>query len=73
MTYEDKADRLVRIYNGEKEAQITDPVLYSLLDARAVQEFNGERWFGVHPLVVDILVKQERLSSKSGVVEGGTS
>ncbi|MGB3765064.1 MAG: hypothetical protein WA947_00770 [Phormidesmis sp.] len=59
--YEDKAKLLVRIYNGEKEAQITNPALYSLLNSRAVQEFNGQRWFGIHPLVVDILVAQEYL------------
>ncbi|NJP09215.1 MAG: hypothetical protein HC866_06770 [Leptolyngbyaceae cyanobacterium RU_5_1] len=72
VTYDDKAALLERIYNGEKEAQITDPV-YSLLNSRAVQEFNGQRWFGVHPLVVDILVGQGRLSQlKAGVVPDGT-
>jgi hypothetical protein len=71
--YEDKATRLGAIYNGNKEAQIPDAVLYSLLNARAVQEFNGKRWLGVHPLVVDILADQGRLDpSNSGVVLGGT-
>jgi hypothetical protein len=40
-----------------------------------VQEFNGQRWFGVHPLVVvDILAAQEQLtpSVTGGVVDGGT-
>ncbi|MEL6854909.1 MAG: hypothetical protein AAFO83_07340 [Cyanobacteria bacterium J06607_13] len=60
--YEDKAALLVRIYHGEKGAQMTNPALYSLLNARAVQEFNGQRWFGIHPLVVDILVAQKHLS-----------
>lgn len=73
ITYEDKAKLLERIYNGEKEAQMTDSVLYSLLNARAVQEFNGQRWFGVHPLVVDVLIAQKRLGSLgTGVVPGGT-
>jgi hypothetical protein len=71
VNYEDKAALLERIYSGEKEAQITGPALYSLLDARAVQEFNGQRWFGVHPLVVDILAAQGRLAL-SGEVSGGT-
>ncbi len=67
--YENKAKLLVRIYNGEKEAQMTNPALYSLLNSRAVQEFNGQRWFGVHPLVVDILVAQEYLQTGAA---GGT-
>ncbi len=73
ITYEVKAERLKAIYDGDKEAQITDPVMYSLLNARAVQEFNGQRWFGVHPLVVDILAAQNRLDDlQLGVVRGGT-
>jgi hypothetical protein len=74
ITYSEKAALLERIYMGEKVAQVPDPVLYSLLSARAVQEFNGQRWFGVHPLVVDILAEQKKLnpSVDGGVVNGGT-
>ena len=73
VTYSDKADLLKRIYNGEKAAQMTNPVLYSLLNARAVQEFNGQRWFGVHPLVVDILTAQNQLIPDSaGAILGGS-
>jgi hypothetical protein len=73
ITYKDKADRLVKIYNGDQEAQVTDAVVYSLLRSRAVQEFNGHRWFGVHPLVVDILVKQKEIARpQTGGVPGGT-
>jgi hypothetical protein len=73
VTYDDKAARLVRIYGDDKEARITDATMYSLLNARAVQEFNGQRWFGVHPLVVDILAIQGRLSASStGGVPGGS-
>ena len=61
IAYEDKAVLLKRIYAGEKAAQMTNSALYSLLNARAVQEFNGQRWFGIHPLVVDILVAQKHL------------
>ena len=70
ISYEDKAKLLVRIYNGEKVAQMTNPALYSLLNSRAVQEFNGQRWFGIHPLVVDILIAQDYLQAG---VAGGTS
>jgi hypothetical protein len=63
----------VQIYRQQPEARIPDRVLYSLLHARAVQEFNGERWFGVHPLVVDILAAQGKLERDSnGRVPGGT-
>jgi hypothetical protein len=71
--YPKKADLLKRIYGGDEEAEIPNPVLYSLLSARAVQEFNGKRWFGVHPLVVDILTSQQKLQAETGKeVEGGT-
>lgn len=73
ITFEDKANRLQEIYSGEKEAQIPDPILYALLNARAVQEFNGKRWFGVHPLVVDILADQNRVEGfASGEAPGGS-
>ena len=65
ITYDAKATRLVEIYGNNREAYMTDEILYSLLLARAVQEFSrdsdGERWFGIHPLVIDILVIQGRL------------
>lgn len=71
--YEKKAERLMRIYNRDEDAKIPDAALYSLLRARAVQEFNGERWFGVHPLVVDILYRQGKITAEeNGVVSGGT-
>jgi hypothetical protein len=71
--YESKADLLVRIYNQDQTARIPDPALYSLLRARAVQEFDTTRWFGVHPLVVDVLTSQDRIPpSADGAVPGGT-
>jgi len=73
ITYEQKAERLMKIYDQDPLARIPGPELYSLLHARAVQEFNGERWFGVHPLVVDILAAQGRIHpSQGGRVVGGT-
>jgi hypothetical protein len=71
--YEEKAACLVDLYEGKPEAQVPSPALYALLRARAVLEFNGERWFGVHPLVVDILVAQNRIKRPlEGPVPGGT-
>jgi hypothetical protein len=73
ITYEKKAERMLRIYDGDESAKVPDAVLYSLLRARAVQEFNGERWFGIHPLVVDILAAQGRIKrGPDGRVPGGT-
>ncbi len=70
IAYDDKAKRLVAIYNSDPNAAIPEAVLYSLLRSRAVQEFNGKGWFGVHPLVVDILKSQNRLLPSAA---GGTS
>jgi hypothetical protein len=73
ITYDMKAERLKSIYACDPVAKVPAPVLYSLLRARAVQEFNGTRWFGVHPLVVDILRAQGKLTlNEEGKVAGGT-
>jgi hypothetical protein len=73
IAYDKKAERLMRIYRRAPDANIPDPVLYSLLRARAVQEGNGQRRFGVHPLVVDILARQGKLPQpKKGPVPGGS-
>ena len=50
-----KLTKLSAIYRSQTRDDVRDPVLYSLLHARAVQEFNGKGWFGVHPLIVDFL------------------
>ncbi len=70
--YSEKVALLQRIYKEDADTQIPTPALYSLLSSRAVQEFNGQRWFGVHPIVVDILKKQGHLTAESGEVLGGT-
>jgi hypothetical protein len=73
ISYADKSQRLQAIYKGQSQDQITDGVVYSLLQSRALQEFNGARWFGVHPLVVDILVTQGIIvADQGGGVPGGT-
>lgn len=72
INYEMKADRLVKLYQQDQNAQIPDTVLYSLLLTRVAQEF-GDGTFGVHPLVVDILSTQGRIGhSVKGSVPGGT-
>jgi hypothetical protein len=69
IVYDEKANRLLQIYNSDPNAKVPDAVLHSLLRARAVQEFNEEGWFGVHPLVVDILKSQNRVPADA---PGGT-
>lgn len=72
ITYEQKAQRLTSLHAGDPNAQVANPVLYSLLRSRAVQEFNGKRWYGVHPLVVDLLKEQGKLTpDEEGKVPGG--
>lgn len=60
-----KADRLKMIYEQQPEAKVPDVVLYSLLRSRSVLQFNGQVWYGVHPLVVDILKQQKKLESEA--------
>lgn len=69
ISYEAKVERLMAIYNGDPTTKITGAAMHSLLRARAIQEFNGERRFGVHPLVVDILKEQGHIQPAQ---RGGT-
>jgi hypothetical protein len=64
----DKFGKLVAVYNDLPECKILDPTMHWLLLARAVQELR-DAWYGVHPLVVDILKEQRRLGPRS---PGGT-
>ena len=69
LSYADKSARLLAVYNNAPDSDVPDPVLYSLLRGRAIQEFNGVGWFGLHPLVVDILKDQQHLRTQD---PGGT-
>jgi hypothetical protein len=69
ITYPEKLARLLAVYNAAPDNDVPDPVLYSLLRSRAIQEFNGDGWFGVHPMVVDILKQQQHLKPQD---PGGT-
>jgi len=71
--FKDKIERLKAIYHSKQDSSSTDNILYALLRSRAVQEFNGERWFGVHPLVVDYLVRNGHIEEPAtGGPFGGT-
>ena len=52
-----KLDRLESLYQNPAQAGQPDPVIYSLLSGRLLQEFNTDGWLGVPPLVVDILTE----------------
>jgi len=67
--YSEKFAKLLAVYNAIPDSDIPDPTLYSLLRGRAIQEFNGAGWYGVHPLVVDILKDQRHLKPQD---PGGT-
>jgi hypothetical protein len=68
ISYEDKAKVLVSVYGG-RDTIVQDPVLYRLLRARVVHEYNDRYWYGLPPMIVDILIQQGRLptSSKGGL------
>jgi hypothetical protein len=51
VSIEVKLEKLQAIYRGDPAAQIPDKTLYLLLRQRIVLQFNGQFWFGVHPLV----------------------
>lgn len=46
---------------GEKNPPITDPINQLLLQSAALVEYNGDGWFGVHPLVIDNLKELGRI------------
>ena len=69
IVYDSKAELLERIYNRAEKSNVPNPILHSLIRARVVQEFNDTNWYGVHPLVVDILKEQKVLP---GDAPGGT-
>ena len=52
---EEKTKELLEVYRMESGNKSPNPAIYALLRARALQEFNGTCWFGVHPIVVDIM------------------
>ena len=56
-----KTEKLAAVYRGEPGAQIPDKTLYVLLRQRMVLQYNGNVWFGVHPVVVDVLKETESL------------
>ncbi len=70
--YINKAKTMVAIYHGEQNTDVPNSIVNQLLRVGAIQKFNGNWWFGVHPMVVSILWKQGHIvSSENGDLPGG--
>jgi hypothetical protein len=67
--YDEKVKKLKEIYDGGNSRLVQDHVLYRLLRSRVVLEYNDSYWYGLPPLVVDILIQQGHLpdGSKGGL------
>lgn len=63
-------EKLLAVYRMEAESDVRDAALNRLLQTRAILHFNGDYWYGVHPLVVDILKEQKHLEADA---PGGVS
>lgn len=53
-------ERLIAIYH-DPHPENTDEILSELLKTLCVIEYNGERWCGVHPVLVDFLKEKGRI------------
>ena len=62
ITSPEQFERLIEIYN-DPHPENTDEVLSELLKTLAVIEYNGERWCGVHPVLVDFLRGKGRINA----------
>ena len=56
----EQLERLIEIYH-DPHPENTDDVLSELLKTLSVIEYNGERWCGVHPVLVDFLKDKGKL------------
>ena len=59
--YERLAELAQRQMKGEKNPPKVDAINQVLLKSCALIEYNGERWYGVHPLVIKNLIELGRL------------
>lgn len=59
--YDRLAEYAARQLKGEKNPPKVDAINQILLRSSALIEYNGERWYGVHPLVIDNLRELGRI------------
>lgn len=64
ITSREQFERLIEIYN-DPFPDNTDQTLSELLKTLSVIEYNGERWGGVHPVLVDFLKEKGKLPSEA--------
>jgi hypothetical protein len=58
----DELERRVNLLRGRKPSPVSsEPIVQVLLKSCALVEYNGERWLGVHPLVIEYLKDLGRL------------
>ena len=63
---DEKVARLVELYGAPNTGNdLPSDVLRVLLAANAVQEFNGQHWLGIHPMIVDYLQRAEKIPATS--------
>lgn len=61
--YDRLTDYANRQLKGEKNPPVTDALNQILLRSCALVEYNGERWYGVHPLVIANLRELGRITA----------
>jgi hypothetical protein len=64
--YERLCECAAKQWAGEKPMCNSDAINQILLKSCALVEYNGEGWLGVHPLVIENLVKLGRLKQDGG-------
>lgn len=55
ITLDEKLAKLKALYECDAKSQIPDRVFNDLIRAGHVLDFNGEHWYGPHPLAVEVL------------------
>ena len=63
---EEQYKKLIQIYR-EPQPTNTDVALRDLLKTLSVIEYNGERWCGVHPVLVDFLKEKGAIGCNAGI------
>jgi hypothetical protein len=58
---QDLYDKLVEIHKENQRYLSMDPSVLVLLNAQAILEYNGEQWFAIHPIVIDLLKDMKKI------------
>ena len=60
VTSDEQYEKLLQVYQDPVQKS-TDLQLAELLQTQSVIEYNGKRWLGVHPVLVDFLKEKDNL------------